>query len=216
MRRYLLWFVVALALPVVGCSSHNTTLRRESGNEQIIYRISEEQAFATAVDAFAEILPRQSLFDITGPRRGYQSTWRFGLDTYSQKVLVIPAVGTDASGHDVRGYWFEVSGAGSSGSGYRKNIDLHRRIQEALNATGTATIVTNVREGRYDSDGLAYRAHGKDASEASFTVSPAPRVARAPPTGSVNSKRCMTKGSLLKTSTRRSVARFSTECRPGK
>jgi hypothetical protein len=172
------WFAVVLALAVVGCSSHNTTLRRESNEQQIIYRVSEEQAFSTVVDAFAEILPKQSLYDITGPRRGYQSTWRFGLDTYSQRVLIIPAVGTDTSGQEVQGYYFEVSGSGSSGSGYRRNIALFERIRDALEATGTATVVTNVREGRYDTDGVAYRAHGKDASEASFRSRPS-----APPTG---------------------------------
>jgi hypothetical protein len=173
------WFAVVLGLALVGCSSHNTTLRRESSEQQIIYRVSEEQAFATVVDAFAEILPKQSLYDITGPRRGYQSTWRFGLDTYSQRVLIIPAVGTDAKGQEVSGYYFDVSGSGSSGSGYRRNIALFERIRDGLDATGTATVVTNVRERHYETDGVAYRAHGKDASEASFKSRPATSTSAA-------------------------------------
>jgi hypothetical protein len=171
MRRSVCFAIVS-AFALVGCSSHNTTLRRESTQQQIIYRIPEEQAFATAVDAFAEILPKQSLYDITGPRRGYQSTWRFGLDTYSQRVLIIPAVGIDGSGQEVRGFYFEVAGSGSSGSGYRKNIALFERIRDALDATGTATVVSSVREDQYETDGVAYRAQGKDASEASFKLRP--------------------------------------------
>ena len=73
---------VILALPLTGCSTHNTTLAR--GDGQVIYRVSEEQAFTMTLDAFAEVLPKWSLFDITGPRRGYQSTFRMLLDTYSQ------------------------------------------------------------------------------------------------------------------------------------
>jgi hypothetical protein len=156
--------LVLAALPIVGCSTHFTTLVRESDNQQVIYRISEERAFTTVLDAYAETLPKQSLYDITaGSRRGYKATWRWGLDTYSQKVLVIPAVATDSAGREVRGYWFEVSGEGSSGSGRAKNVDLYQRIQAALDATGAATVVTNVKEGRYETDGSAYRAGGQDA-----------------------------------------------------
>lgn len=154
------------ACSMAGCSTHNTTLAGHgSGGGQVIYRISENQAFTITLDAFAEVLPKQSLFDITGVRRGYQSTWRWGLDTYSQKVLIIPAVGTDATGREVHGYWFDVSGEGTSGSGMAKNRALYRRIQESLDATGTATVVIKVRDGRYETDGHAYRAKGRDARE---------------------------------------------------
>jgi hypothetical protein len=160
--------LLTLLLVPAGCSTHNTTLvRRGPGDGQVIYRLSEEQVFTVVVDAFAEVLPSQSLYDITGVRRGYQSTWRMGLDTYSQKVLIVPAVGTDASGHEVKGFWFDVSGSGTAGiSGGAKNRALFRRLQEALEATGTATVVTNLRDGRYETDGRAYRAEGRDAREA--------------------------------------------------
>jgi hypothetical protein len=157
--------VLAFVLPLItGCSTH-FPLVRESDNRQVIYRISEEQAFRIALDAFAEILPKQSLYDLTGPRRGYQSTWRWGPDTYSQRVFVIPAVGNDGTGQEVRGYWFEVSGKGTSGSGWSKNRALHQRIQEALDATGTAVRVTNLKEGRYETDGRVYRTEGQDAGQ---------------------------------------------------
>jgi Short C-terminal domain len=167
---------VAAALLVflsAGCSTHNTTLAREAGGTQVIYRLSEEQAFRMAMDAFAEVLPNQSLYDITGGRRGYYATWRFGLDTYSQRILVVPAVGTDATGHEVKGFWFDVSGSGTAIiSGAGKNRELYQRIQEALEAGGTGVAVTNLRDGIYETDGQAHRAGGRDASQAATVPRP--------------------------------------------
>ncbi len=163
--RVALVALVLVALAAAGCSTHNTTLL-DRGAGKVIYRVSEEQAFTMVLAAYAEILPKQSLYDIVdGSRRGYESTWRFGLDTYSQKVFVIPAVGSDAGGREVRGYWIEVSGSGSSGSGHSKNVDLFRRLRDALDATGTAVVVTGLKETRYETDGSAYRAGGRDARE---------------------------------------------------
>jgi hypothetical protein len=173
--RVALVSLVLAALPVAGCSTHNTTLV-DRGTGKVIYRLSEEQAFTMVLAVYAEVLPKQSLDDISsGTRRGYESTWRWGLDTYSQKVLVIPAIGSDPAGREVRGYWFEVSGSGSSGSGHSKNLDLYRRLREALDATGTAVVVTNLREDRYETDGSAYRAGGRDAREAAPPRSRVPR-----------------------------------------
>jgi Short C-terminal domain len=143
----------------------------------VIYRFSEEQAFTLVIDAYADILPKQSLDDITGARRGYESTWRWGLDTYSQKTLVVPAIGTDQTGREVRGYWFEVSGGGSSGSGRSKNLDLFRRLKTALDATGAAVVVTNLREGRYETDGRAYLGGSRDARDVAASR---PRAPSAP------------------------------------
>jgi hypothetical protein len=167
--------LVLAALPVVGCSTHNTTLVQDGRAGQVIYRLSEEQAFTTVINAYAEILPNQGLDDITGARRGYEATCRWGLDTFSQKILVIPAIGTDARGGEVRGYYFEVSGSGTSTSCRFKNKDLYRRLREALDATGTAIVVTNLREGRYETDGRAYRAGGKDAREFAASRAATPR-----------------------------------------
>jgi len=167
-----------VTVAVAGCSTHYTTLQTDPIFPQVIYRISEEQAFTIALDAFAEVLPDQSLFDVAGPRRGYHTTWRFGLDTYSHKVLVIPAVGIGEMGQEVQGYWFDVSGSGTAIiSGTAKNRELHRRLQNALDGTATATFVTNVREGRYETDGRAYRAQGRDAHKASTSN---PRAPSAP------------------------------------
>jgi hypothetical protein len=125
--RVVLVLLVVAVLPVSGCfSTHNTTLAAESGEGHVIYRLSEEQAFNIAAKAFAEVMPSASLFDITGSTRGYQATYRVVVSTYSQEVFVVPAIGTDAKGLEVHGYWFDVSGSGSAGiTGSAKNRELY-------------------------------------------------------------------------------------------
>ena len=163
MRRLL---TVILATLILGCTHNTTLVRPDSGGGQVIYRLSEEQAFTIARSAFADLLPDRKLFDITGAQRGYWTTYRFALDTFSQRVLVIPAIGTDASGHEVRGFWFDVSGSGSAPiAGGAKNRALFHHIQGAADATGTATAITSLREGRYETDGRALLAGGRLASE---------------------------------------------------
>ena len=172
-----------LAVLSVGCTHHTTLVRRDSGDGRVIYRLSEEQAFTLARGAFAELLPERKLFDITGNRRGYWTTYRFGIDRFSQKILVIPAVGKDASGRDVSGYWFDVSGRGTAViTGSIKNRALYHRLQEAADATGTAVAATGVHEGRYETDGRAYLAGGRPATEAAA----ARRTPEAPPAAPAN------------------------------
>lgn len=168
MKRLLGLVAAALmALVAAGCTASTTLVRRDQGEGQVIYRISEEKAFTVALDAYADLLPKQRVDDIVdGLRRGYNAKQRFALIWYSHRVLVIPAVGTDASGSEVHGYWFDISGSGSMPiPGSIKSNELLTRILEALDATGTATVVTNLREDRYETDGRAYRAEGRDGRD---------------------------------------------------
>ena len=159
-----------IGLVAAGCSTASTTLVRadkSSSSGQVIYRISEEKAFTIALDAYARLLPKQSVDDIVDGRRlGYSADQRFALDWYTHRVLVVPAVGTDAGGHEVHGYWFDISGSGSMPiSGATKHKEFLRVIQEALDATGTETIVTNLRDGTYETDGRAYLGRKRDARD---------------------------------------------------
>ncbi len=122
--RVVLVLLVTAALP--GCfSTHNTTLARQSGDGQVIYRLSEEQAFGIAIDAFADVMPSEGLFDVTVPRRGYQATYRAVLSTYSQRGARDPAIGTDAKRLEMRGY----TGLGSAAlTGSTTNRALYRRL----------------------------------------------------------------------------------------
>jgi hypothetical protein len=166
-RVFRLAGVVVLALIAMGCAtSHTTLVRPDLGGGQVIYRISEEQAFTTALEAYAVFLPKQSVDDvIDGSRRGYSADERWGLDYWTHRTLVIPAVGTDANGNEVRGYWYEISGSGTLiplGDGRTRFL---RFFLSRLEGTGTATVVTNVRDGSYETDGRAYLGLKRDARD---------------------------------------------------
>jgi hypothetical protein len=166
-----IWGLVVVALVglmAAGCATSSTTLvRPDLGAGQVIYRISEEKAFTIALDAYALLLPKQSVDDVVdGRRRGYSADQRFALDWYTHRVLVIPAVGTDPGGREVHGYWFDISGSGSMPiSGSAKHKEFLRVIEDALAETGAATVVSNLRDGNYETDGHAYLGLKRDARD---------------------------------------------------
>jgi hypothetical protein len=173
---------VFMALTTTGCAVSSTTLvRPDQAGSQVIYRISEEQAFTTALEAYAVLTPKQSVDDVVdGQRRGYNADERKWTDWWSHRLLVIPAVGTDASGKEVRGYWYDYSGGGTLFATARRRNGLLQLIRERLDATGTATVVTNVRDGSYETDGRAYLGLKRDARD----IRPEAR-----PTGTSNADR---------------------------
>jgi Short C-terminal domain len=165
-----LFGLVAVALMVLtatGCAvSSSTLVRPDQGGSQVIYRISEEQAFTTALEAYAVLTPKQSVDDVVdGTRRGYNADERKWMDWWSHRVLIIPAVGTDASGKEVQGYWYDYSGGGTLFATARRRTGLLQLIRERLDPTGTATVVTNVRDGSYETDGRAYLGLKRDARD---------------------------------------------------
>ena len=167
---------VFMALTATGCATSATTLvRPDSGGAQVIYQISEETAFTTALKAYAALLPKQSVDDVVeGARRGYSADQRWGLDWWTHRVLVIPAVGTDPSGNEVRGYWYDISGKGTLIPVGKERTKFLRLILSWLDATGTATTVTSVRDGKYETDGRAYLGLKRDARDILPLRPPAP------------------------------------------
>jgi len=166
---------VLVGLSVTGCSVSMTTLARpDLGGAQAVYQISEEQAFTTAVEAYAILLPKQSVDDVVdGSRRGYSADERWGLDHWTHRVLVVPAVGTDVSGREVHGYWYDISGSGTLIPGEEGKTRFLRFIRSRLDPTGTTTVVTNVRDGRYETDGRAYLGLKRDAHDIKLGARPA-------------------------------------------
>lgn len=141
-RSVLLLFLLTLS---AGCSTHFSTLHPEGSTAQIIYAVPEEQAFQIAHGSLATTLPGRKIEVIDGPVRGYSTYFRFVLDTYTQQVLVYAAQGTDALGKKIRGYYFEVSGSGSSiVQGRAKNVELFERVVESAKTTGKGVAVTSV------------------------------------------------------------------------
>jgi hypothetical protein len=158
---------VLTALAATGCATSSTTLvRPDQGEGHVIYRISEEQAFRAALDAYAALFPKQSVDDIVdGQRRGYNADERSWMDWWSHRLLVIPAVGTNASGNEVHGYWYDYSGGGTLWATAKRRTGLLQHIRGRLDATGTAIVVTNLRDGRYETDGRAYFGLKRDARD---------------------------------------------------
>jgi hypothetical protein len=156
-----------MALTATGCAVSSTTLARpDQSGSQVIYLISEEQAFTTALEAYAVLTPKQSVDDIVdGRRRGYNADERKWMDWWSHRLLVIPAVGYDTSGKEVHGYWYDYSGGGTLFATARRRTGLLQLIRERLDATGTATVVTNIRDGSYETDGRAYLGLKRDARD---------------------------------------------------
>ncbi len=125
--------IVLFVLTIIGCaSSGSTLLRPDQGNRQVIYHISEAQAFTTALEAYAVLYPKQSVDDIVdGGRRGYNADERSWMDWWSHRLLIIPAVGIDASGNEVRGYWYDYSGSGSMAPTTKRTTGLLELISAA-------------------------------------------------------------------------------------
>ena len=167
-------FYALLVLVAAGCASSGTTLVRPDVRDgHVIYRISEETAFTTALEAYAVLYPKQSVDDIVeGARRGYNADERFWVDWWSHRLLVIPAVGIDAKGNEVRGYWYDYKGSGSMAPTEKRTTGLLNLIRSRLDATGTAVVVTNLRDGTYETDGRAYLGLKRDARDIKLAPRP--------------------------------------------
>ncbi|RJG05990.1 SHOCT domain-containing protein [Noviherbaspirillum cavernae] len=151
-----LFFTAILAAVLPACGSHYSTLKTEGSTGQMIYAIPEEQAFQIAFSSLANTLPGYEITDIDGPVKGYSALFRFLLDTYTQQVMVIPAAGKDANGRPVNGYYFDVSGRGSSiVQGAAKNAELFDRVATAAKATGKGIAVFEVATVAYS--GIAWK-----------------------------------------------------------
>ena len=72
------------------------------------------------------------------------------LDTYTQQVIVVPAAGKTADGRAIRGYYFEVTGRGSSIiQGRVKNAELFDTVSKAAQATDKAIAVSELSRASY-------------------------------------------------------------------
>jgi uncharacterized protein YcfL len=174
-RLSLVTFTLAAFL-LAGCSSHSTTLLWDEPNaRQTIYRVSEETAFTAALEAHAALYPNKSVNDVVdGRRRGYNADERsWAGDVWHHTILVIPAIATDTNGNEVRGYWYDYEGSGSYAPTKERTKGLLEFIRARLNST--AVVVTNVRDGSYETDGRAYLGMKRDARDI------LPTLRRAPP-----------------------------------
>jgi len=157
--------IASMAFVTAGCSAASTTLAPPGQQGQTIYRISEQQAFTIALEAYAALYPKKSVDDVVeGKWRGYNADERtWAGDWWHHRILVIPAIGTDANGNEVRGYWYDYSGGGTFAPTTERTTGLIQFIRLQLDATGTSTLVTNLRDGQYETDRKAYLGLKRDA-----------------------------------------------------
>lgn len=150
----LTYSVILLLISVLaGCSTHFTTLQGENKKYSVIHQLPEEQAFQMAYWAITSSFPDRKITDVNeGSIMGYSTYTRSSLlETYSQQVLVFPAIGTTKKGDEIKGYYFEISGSGTSDIGQQKNVKMYEKLNKALADTGTGAVVTNVRASKYES-----------------------------------------------------------------
>jgi len=142
--------VLLVGLILGGCGSMYSTLQADGSSKQIIYELPEEQAFQVAFGSITQVFPGYEITEVDGPVRGYTTTFRFVLDTYTQQVMVVPAAGKAADGRAIRGYYFEVSGRGSSIiQGRVKNAELFDTVSKAAQATDKAIAVSELSRASY-------------------------------------------------------------------
>lgn len=157
--------VVLVSLGLSACSTHFDTSKRENSSDTILYKLTQKQSFSLAYNAIASVLPGRKITNVDGTIKGY-STWsRFVLDTYTQQVMVIPAQGNAKNGETVIGFYFEISGSGSSGSGRQTNVRLYETIQEKLNQMNVGVPVTNLQKVSYNGPVFGTPASGEKSAE---------------------------------------------------
>lgn len=144
------WFSIFAMLVLAGCSTHFTTLQQDNEKSLVLYQLPEEQAFQIAHYAIASTFPNRKITVLDGHTRGYSTYFRILLDTYSQQILIFRAVGTKQNGEEDKGYYFEVSGSGTTLTGRQKNVELYEKLNKALTDTGKGIIVTNIRLTKYE------------------------------------------------------------------
>lgn len=142
-------FGIVLLFCCISCSTHFTTLNQENSQSKLIFQISENDAFACAYRAITTSFPGRNITNINGPLRGYSTYFRIMLDTFTQQIMVIPAVGITEDGKEVYGFYFEVSGSGTTVIGRQKNVAMFEELNATLLQSNKGVYVKDVRTGEY-------------------------------------------------------------------
>jgi hypothetical protein len=142
-------FLLLISFVLTACATNFSTLQTDDSKKQFLLAVSEEQAFQIAFSAFTTVLPGYEITDIDGPTKGYSANFRFLLDTYSQQIMVVRANAKDMEGKTINGYYFEVSGTGSSGQGRAKNMQLFEAVTAAAKATGKLLNASSIARESY-------------------------------------------------------------------
>ncbi len=77
--------------------------------------------------------------------------------------MVIPVKGTTIDGEGIDGFYFEISGSGSSGQGRNKNVKLRDTVQARLDELNVAVAVAMVEGRPYEAEEEIKAAEPADA-----------------------------------------------------
>lgn len=140
--------VFVLLLLLVGCSTHQTTLKQDGGYK--IYAMDEQEIFQLTYQEMVSIVDDELVNEIDGPERGFSTRLTWGLDWYNVFVKIVPVEGTDRQGNNVRGYFVELGGKGSYPTSRPKELinNIHQKLEES----GTGVFVTSYRKSSYTYD----------------------------------------------------------------
>lgn len=137
-----------------GCTTNYSTLTSANSASKTIYEISEAQAFQLASNAITDTFPGNAINELTGDQRGYSTNFLappMYVDSYTQVVKVYPVSGLKEDQVALRGYYFEVSGKGSSFvQGQAKNKQLFDTVRAYADRTGKGVLVTNIARRPYE------------------------------------------------------------------
>lgn len=140
---------IFLMLGLTACSSEFDTSQHKDGSGRVIYQMSQQQAFNLALTSMASFFPGRNIFEVDEQLKGYRTWTTFVVDRYHHYIRVVPAVGTNSAGQRIAGFYFQISGSGTSGSGYASNVEFYEQFQRQLDGLSVAVKVRQVRPGRY-------------------------------------------------------------------
>ena len=135
------------SIAILGCATHQSSLKTEAGSEEI-YVIDEAELFNDIYGVVSEVFPKNPVFDIDGPIRGFYVLRRFGPDHYTSMVRIFPASGYSETGI-VEGYYIEVTGEGAYFDGPKKDRQTYDQIMNQLGQNAARVIVRNAQRGEY-------------------------------------------------------------------
>jgi hypothetical protein len=166
-----------MALLVTGCSTQRSVLNPSPDSSAVIYVIPQAQAFAIARGAIQSAALRCGADDVHVDKisrgdglRGYEADYKSWFYRFyiPRRLYVVPAAGIAASGQPIEGFRFEMTyyyyrglrpvNPRLPGGGCEKT--LISALLAALQATGTATLVTSLEARPYgESRGRSSTSH---------------------------------------------------------
>jgi len=134
---------------LTGCASQLSTLSPTNNSQQTIYKLSDQEACQLASTAMTRVFPNNEITEVGGATCGLSTLFRappLYADTYTEILKVFPASGVGKEGQKVSGFFFEVSGGGSSFlQGQLKASELHKVVRELADQTGKGALVSNAK-----------------------------------------------------------------------